>query len=120
MTMQIATSDSKPVSLRMPVSSVQAIARSGKSEILSREDIAGRFSMIASGPMRIQMEAGTILHVRAGSVHSTQFVGKHERCVAEGENFVAERDGLLTIRCRTHAELQIDWPGIGSVAASVI
>ncbi len=121
MTMQTANSDMNPVSFNMPLPSLQGIAASNANVILGREDISGRFSMIDSGPILIQMEAGMVLSVRAGSgsVRSTQFANKHERFLAEGEHFVAERDGLLTVRSLSRSELQINWPAIGSEASSV-
>ncbi len=117
MTTQTASTKMNHLSVTLPSPQFDYVTAPNTSLYFGREDISGRFSLVDGGPMHIQIEAGAVLHVRAGSVQVAQLADKDEQFVAEGQYLVAKRDGLLTVRSRSRAQLQIDWPIARSNAA---
>lgn len=109
MTIQTAFRDTNTTPFSMTSQLHHESARSNVSVLLGRDDVHGRFSMVGTDPLYIQMEAGMVLHVRAGSVEARQFSNRSERTLVEGERFAADHNGLLTVHSHTRAELQIDW-----------
>ena len=120
MTLQTATRESIPLPFNMRSTPIQDVAASSANVHLGREDISGRFSIIDSGPIQIQMETGMVLRVHSGSVQAVQSTNNNERSLAEGDRMVAERSGLLTVRSHARAQLQIDWPVVGSKASTTV
>lgn len=120
MTIQTAISKPDTTTFQAMPSLPAAVSRSKVSVLLGRDDISGPFSLINSGPVYIQMEAGMVLLVRAGSVSVNQIAKRKGYSLLEGERLVADHDGLMTIHSHDHARLQLDWPmRVGEMPFSV-
>lgn len=77
---------------------------------LTRDEIAGNFSLLGNGPMVIDATPGLILHVRSGMVQICHPEEEGQRLVEGGETVVLDRKGELALAPITRAEVRLEWP----------
>ena len=78
--------------------------------LLSRNDIAGDFSLTGNGPLVIDAIPGMTLRVRTGLVQVCQLQGEGQQLVAGGQVFVINRTSPFGFAALTPAQVCLDWP----------
>ena len=81
---------------------------------LTREEIAGNFSLIGNGPVIINAVPGLILHVRSGMVQICHPEEGH-RLVEGGEIVVIDRKSELALAPIQRSEVRLEWPLVQAV-----
>jgi hypothetical protein len=100
-TMNIATANA---------STNEAANATQTSPPLTRDEIAGNFSLLGNGPMVIDATPGLILQVRSGMVQICHPEEEGHQLVEDGEIVVLDRKGELALAPITRAEVRLEWP----------
>lgn len=77
---------------------------------LDVQTLAGPFSLIGRGPVKVQAVPGLVVHVRSGALAIRRPYDAREYYVRTGNCFVAERTGTMVLEPLGRAELSLDWP----------
>ncbi len=77
---------------------------------LTREQIAGNFSLIGNGPVVIDATSGVTLHVRSGLVQVCHPEEEGQQLLQGGQAFVLDRTGPVGLAAIERAELRLEWP----------
>ncbi|UCH48737.1 MAG: hypothetical protein JSU95_02740 [Betaproteobacteria bacterium] len=80
------------------------------SSPLTRDEIAGNFSLIGNGPIVIDAIPGLILHVRSGMIQICHPEEEGQRLVEGGEIVALNHSGELALAPITRAEVRLEWP----------
>ncbi len=80
------------------------------AQTLDSETLAGPFSLIGHGPVKVQARPGLVVQVRAGALSIRRAYDPREYFVRAGSRFVAEYAGDMVLEPLGRAELHVDWP----------
>lgn len=78
--------------------------------MLNAETVAGSFSLIGRGPVKVQALPGLVVQVRSGALAIRRAHDPREYLVRAGHRFVSERAGEMLIEPLGRAELRLEWP----------
>ena len=80
------------------------------NSVLARQQVDGRFTLLAWRSLAIQAQPGLVLYVRSGIVRVREPGGARPRVLDTGMSFAAHRGSPIEISAFTNAELEIEWP----------
>jgi hypothetical protein len=80
------------------------------SSPLTRDEIAGNFSLLTNRPITIESTPGVVLHVLSGLVQVCHSEEEGQQLVQGGQTFVLDRTGPVGITALACAEVRIEWP----------
>jgi hypothetical protein len=80
------------------------------NSVLARQQIDGRFTLLAWRSLAIQTQAGLVVYVRSGIVRLREPGRARPRVLDTGMSFAAHRGSPIEIAAFTNAELEIEWP----------
>jgi len=77
---------------------------------LTRDELAGNFSLIGSGPIVIDATPGVRVHVRSGMVQICHPDEEGQQLVGSGQTSILNRSGPVGLAAITPAEVRLEWP----------
>jgi hypothetical protein len=77
---------------------------------LSRDCVAGAFSLLGNGTLSIDAVPGLVVSTRNGALAITREWDPIEYLVCGGKRFVSDRAEPIVIRPLSRTEVHLDWP----------
>jgi hypothetical protein len=77
---------------------------------LSRDQIAGPFSVAGDQDIYIALERGAVVRVRSGHVEASRDIAERSRKLTAGRPYIAMRDEVLRLQVSHYAQLEVTWP----------
>lgn len=79
--------------------------------VLDAESLAGPFSLIGDGPVRVEASPGLVVHVRTGTLSVRRIQDTDGHLVRAGRRFIARRAEPILMEPRGRTELRLEWTG---------
>ena len=100
------------VTSKLSTSAIQQSALT--SAPLTRDEIAGNFSLIGNGPVVIDAAPGLTVHVRSGLVQICHPEEEGQQLVGSGQSSTLNRSGPIGLAAITPSEVRLQWPLVAS------